>query len=92
MSKRALLLADHVTRCPAVRVGDLIQYRYRYSYMGSTLTTGAVTEVFDDGAFFTVEGGYIVYASAITAHIPMHGEPGETAGSIDFDDDEFTRP
>ncbi len=89
MSKSALQLTDFTLRYPEVRVGDLIQYRYRYSHMGTTLTTRAVTEIFDRGASFTVEGGYPVSADAITAHIPMHGDASEEKSD---DDDEFTRP
>ena len=61
----------------AIRVGDLIQYRYRWREFGvpdHALSTRAVEEVVNGGASFIVQGGFRVEAAQITAHIPMHSE------------------
>ena len=61
----------------AIRVGDLIQYRYKWREFGvpdHALSTRAVIEVVDGGSKFIVEGFYTVEAAQITAHIPMHSE------------------
>jgi hypothetical protein len=67
-------LENYVRRMPEVCVGDFIQYRYRSSSFGTSLTTEAVIEVLDGGALFVVKGFYNVNASQVVAHIPMHEE------------------
>lgn len=61
----------------AIRVGDLIQYRYKWREFGvpdHALTTRTVEEIVEGGAAFIVNGGFRVEANHITAHIPMHRE------------------
>jgi hypothetical protein len=71
----------------AIRVGDLIQYRYQWRELGGlsdhALSTRKVKEViqstFGDGPIaFIVEGGFQVEVAQITAHIPMHSESDGT--------------
>lgn len=65
-----------IRRNENVAVGDLIQYRFTRTRVGSQpshdLATRRVIEVIDNGAAFRCEGGYRVSATQINAHIPMH--------------------
>jgi hypothetical protein len=71
----ALRTAALPKRLPAVRVGDMIQFRYgwgRDGYAFSSTTTRDVIEVIDGGARFVVQGFLNVEAGCVLHHIPMH--------------------
>src|SRR6185437_9765143 len=62
-----------------IRVGDLIQYRFPSSALGTSLDTRQVIEIVatNGGAIFVVEGFYNVKPFQIVTHIPAEGDPVE---------------